>query len=127
MSDEDDDIKEKIQISNPKKKNQHHKFHNCDDDRRGAASELCGDGFYGTKFMQTKNEIDVVSKMDMDLTMNMKQNDMKDINIVMDNKNNKAYINLIKERLIGNINETHKQEINSKVSFRQTKEDDLMD
>lgn len=52
---------------------------------------------------------------------------MKDINIVMDNKNNKAYINLIKERLIGNINETHKQEINSKVSFRYTKEDDLMD
>jgi len=48
--------------------------------------------------------------------MNLKYNDMKDLSIIMDNKNNKAYLNVIKERLIGKINETHKNEINTKIS-----------
>jgi len=77
--------------------------------------------------MHTLNEIDVISKCDMDISKTLKYNDMKDVSICIDNRNNKAYINVINERLIGKINETHPHHMNSKMSYKIAKNNELID
>lgn len=67
MEDDDDDqIKEKIQINNPRKKNYNNEFKDIDINEIVSQNNMeennKSDLFYGTKFMHTLNEIDVFSK-----------------------------------------------------------------